>query len=232
MAPLFSPKNDDPVTVEDVPTRGEKITRYAGLGMQTLAGLPRILDTQDWVTEAFKLHDAMPLIHHTAAAAGVLGTAGLGGSGAIQAIHGLKNHNSAEVLSGASEVARGLYVGAWTESWELGPLSAQGAELHALGNTLSLVSGGLMVAAGLARMTHKAPPGSTVKPRVVGALEAGMGATWMAAFVGVHPAICIGARAGLNIARSYYVNSEKIDEWRDRIWRHQKPIELGLNQPK
>jgi len=204
---------------EIVPSRSEKVSHFAGLSMQSLAGVPRLLDTHGWVTEALSLRESLPWINKAAASAGILGTVGLVGAGALQVADGFKRHNHAEQLSGAAEITRGLYVGAWTACWESGPLTTQGNDFHRLGNALSLVSGGLLMAGGLARMTHKKPAGTDVSPRVVGMLEAGMGATWMAAFMGVHPVICIAARCGLGIAKAGYIHKDQLGVWKDRVER-------------
>lgn len=206
---LLPPSNNGQIPPEEPdPELGEKIFRYIGRGSKMVSMVPKALESQPWLKPLLHIEDADAKIKAAAGLAGTVGMISLGVAGGMEMADGVRHKNKAELLAGASEVARGVYVGSWTAQRVLG-------EGH-LAPTMGIVSGALQTAAGLCRLTHKKNPNSKVNPKIVGLLEAGQGLTWIGSIAGFHTTICLASRMVMVSAKWAYTNQDKFDIWEDR----------------
>ena len=192
------------------PELGENIARWVGRGSQALAMGPQFLEAHPWLLTSLRLGECAPLLEGAAIGAGAISTLSLATAGSMEAVDGMHHRNAAEVFKGASEIARGAYMGSFTTS--LLTDHPQGAT-HKLG----LLSGALQTAGGIARMTQSKKPDNPISPKVVGALEAGMGLSWLGSLVGVPVGLCFTVRMGLSAGRAIYTGRQ---DWKD--WTQQK----------
>lgn len=190
---------------------GEKILGWVGSGAQGVAMVPKFLESNPKVVEFFNLEHLGPAIQTGATAFGGLATASLTASGAMDLSDGLRHNNAAEVFSGLSSLTQAGYVGAWTGSMWVEGAWDQG--LRQVSHGAGLVSGAFEVAAGLARLTHEKRPDNPVNPKLVGLMEAGMGAAWMGSMLGAPVGVCWAVRGALATAKVLYTHREKWQAW-------------------
>lgn len=205
------PKKDAPPYEEPDPELLEKAFLWTGRASQGMAMAPQFLEKRPWILDSLRLGTCAPVLEAAAIGAGSIGTLSLATAGTLEVIDGVQHRNMAEVFQGSSNIARGGYVGTFTASLlanrELG-----------FGRGLGILSGALQTAGGLARMTHKKKPGNPISPRVVGALEAGQGLSWLGSLVGVPVGLCFALRMGLGTAKAVYTHRQ---DWQD--WTRTKP---------
>lgn len=197
---------------EHDPELGETIARWVGKASQSLAMVPKYLDSQPWIEHKFNLHDARPGIQVAAGLAGGVSVIALTTAGALDIDDGVRHNNYAEILSGSSDIARAGFVGGWTTGRMLGD-NGVGQSFLQTSNLLSGLSGALQTAGGLARMRHEGIPGNPISPKVVGLLEAGMGLTWVAATLGAPVPLCFVARMGLAAGKTVYTRHQDWHLW-------------------
>lgn len=188
------------------PELGEQIARWVGRGSQAVAMAPQFLESRPWVLDTLRLGTCAPLLEGAAVAAGAVSTVSMATAGTLEVIDGVKHRNAAEVFKGASEIARGGYVGTFTASL----LADRSLDF---GRGLGIVSGGLQTLGGLARMTQQKKPGNPTSPKVVGALEAGMGLSWLGSLVGVPVGLCFTLRMGLSASKAIYTHRQDWQDW-------------------
>jgi len=181
------------------PELGEQIARWVGRGSQAIAMMPQFLEARPWVLQPAGLEAV-------AVAAGTVGSLSLATAGVLEVVDGVHHKNGAEILKGASEVARGAFVGSFTSSL----LLHQDLQWT---RPLGVASGLLQTAGGLARLTQNRKPGQSVNPKVVGLLEAGMGASWLASLAGVPAGLCLAVRMGLATGKTLYTQRQKWQDW-------------------
>jgi hypothetical protein len=195
----------DPDDQGDDPTKIETAARWVGKGAQGLAMAPQFFHAHPWVLETARLKGLTPVLEGGAALFGGIGVLSLGFSGTKDVVDGIRHKNVAEVLIGASDLARGAYVGGFAYSLTFNH--------EMMGRGFGFASGALQTAGGVARMLHKKTPGNAVSPRVLGAIEVGQGLAWAASMVGVPVSVCFAVRMGLGAARAIYTHHE---QWSDK----------------
>lgn len=204
------PPKSTPPSEEPDPELLERIFLWTGRASQGLAMAPQFLEKRPWVLDSLRLGTCAPALEAAAIAGGALSTLSLTTAGALEVADGVNHRNLAEVFHGSSNLARAGYVGSFTAS-----LLAN--REFGFGRGLGIVSGALQTAGGLARMTHKKKPGNPISPKVVGALEAGQGLSWLGSQVGLPVSLCFAIRMGLGGAKAIYTHRQ---DWQD--WTQQK----------
>ncbi len=195
----------DPDEEGDKPQLAEQIGRWVGKGAQGMAMAPQFLGSHPWILESLRLKHMTTYIEAGAGIFGGIGTLSLVAAGSKDLVDGIRHKNLAEGLIGASDIARGAYVGTWATSIALGNAP--------FGKEFGFASGILQTAGGLARMRHKKVAGNPVNPKVVGAIEVGQGLAWAASMVGVPVGLCFALRMGLGAARAIYTHHEDWKQW-------------------
>lgn len=205
LAPKPQPDPDDQ---GDDPTTIETAARWIGKGAQGLAMAPQFFQANPWVLETARLKGLAPVLEGSAALFGGIGVLSLGFSGTKDMVDGVRHKNGAEVLIGASDIARGAYVGGFAYSLTFNH--------DIMGRGFGFASGALQTAGGVARMFHKKMPGNAVNPKVVGAIEVGQGLAWAASMVGVPVSLCFALRMGLGAARAIYTHHQDWEQWTNK----------------
>lgn len=203
--PLETPLKPTPDHQGDEPQLIEQVGRWIGKGSQGIAMTPQFLEAHPWVLDRLRLNGLTPYLEGAAVIFGGVGTLSLAAAGTKEVVDGIRHKNSAEVLVGASDIARGAYVGSFAASISFG--------YEPMGKGFGFASGILQTAGGLARMRHKKQPGNPIDPKVVGALEVGQGLAWAASMVGVPVSLCFVARMGLGAARTLYTHQQSWEKW-------------------
>lgn len=199
------PPSPNPNDEGDDPQLAEQIGRWVGKGAQGMAMAPQFLGSHPWILESLRLKHMTSYIEAGAGVFGGIGTLSLVAAGSKDLVDGIRHKNLAEGLIGASDIARGAYVGTWATSIALGNAP--------FGREFGFASGILQTAGGLARMRHKKVVGNPVNPKVVGAMEVGQGLAWAASMVGVPVGLCFALRMGLGAARAIYTHHEDWQQW-------------------
>lgn len=204
--PVIPPKHG-PDNEGDEPELIEKVARWVGQGSQGMAMAPQFLASHPWILESLRLKHLTPMIDAGAAVFGTIGTVSLAAAGTKDMVDGFRHKNTAEILSGASDIARGAYVGSFAAAL------AAGTDQFGLSRGFGIASGLLQTAGGLARMRHHKKDGNPVDPKVVGALEVGQGLAWAASMAGAPVGLCFVVKAGLGAARTLYTHQQNWQNW-------------------
>lgn len=156
----------------------------------------------------FAVFDTLiPLLGFTATLGGVVGAVGLGAAGTMETIEGVKKKDAAVILSGLGEMARGGYIGGVSWNYWQNSSFTPGD----VGTVFGFAHGALNLSSGLVKMRRP-----DKESKIVGMLEAGMGAAAFATLAVSGPAKLplLVANGALSATRSIYMNREKIQDWR------------------
>ncbi len=192
---------------EEEDDAAETWTRRAGQVGEKLASIPKALMFIPEFLKFAVFDTLIPLLGFAATMGGLVGSVALGAAGAMETIDGVKKKDTAVVLSGLGEMARGGYVGAL--SWNSYHSSA--FTPGGLGIGFGLLHGALNLSSGLVKMRR-----DDKHERITGMLEAGMGAAAFATLCvpGPYRIAALVLNGACASARSIYMNWDEIQDWR------------------